>query len=972
MPPTDRFAVSPDRSVVLRYAGAAMAALAALGLRMVLDPIMGMQAPYLPFVLAIIVVSRYGGFGPGLAVTGLGALAVDWFYLQPRSSLAIGDPSARAALALFVLTGIIVSFLVGRLRKPIQLQQTEERIHLSPGSTAASRGADRKVKPHHLWLGAAVLLLAIESLLFVGTWTRFAERESLSLRTRDVLARIESLLSELKDAETGQRGYLLSGQDSYLEPYNAAVQAIPGQLEDLRRTTLDPGQQARIASLRPLIGAKLAELKETIDLRQSGAASAALQVLSSHRGKQLMDQIRDAMAAMRVAEASLLDERSQSAAAAARGIGVVMASGAGLLLIVLLAGSRDIDRNLKRRQRAQQELRVSERKFAQAFATNPAALAIAGIDEGVIIEVNDAWQAIVGHTRDEAIGRSASELHTWQTPEDSARYARELREKGSIGGREVTLLRKSGEPLTALLSAVILPGADQAALWAWLDITERKRAEEALRESEKRYRNLFESMDEGFAECEMIYDAEGRPVDYRHLALNPAFSTVTGLAVENVVGRTVSEAIPNIEPFWIESYGRVVRTGESERIANPVAALGRQFELFVWRSGPGRFAVVLSDVTERKRAEEALLRMSAMVESSDDAIIGKTLEGAITSWNLGAVRLYGYTAPEVIGRNISVLVPAGHSDETAAILRRLAKGERIEQLEAVRRKKDGSLVDVSLKISPIMDASGNVVGASTIARDMTERKRAEDEVRRLNAELEDRVRQRTAQLEAANKELEAFAYSVSHDLRAPLRGIDGWSLALVEDYAGQLDERAHGYLARVRAETQRMGTLIDDLLQLSRVTRSQMASGAVDLTAIAQTIAARLTGDHSGRRIEFTIAGGLAANGDARLLEIALDNLFSNAVKFTGPRAEPRIEFGRTERDRERPFYVRDNGVGFDMAFAGTLFGAFQRLHKTTEFPGTGIGLATVQRIIHRHGGRVWAEAQPDRGATFYFTLGGP
>jgi PAS domain S-box-containing protein len=902
----------------------------------------------------------------------------------------------------------------------------------------------------------------------------------------------------LKDAETGQRGYLLTGQDSYLAPYNAAVQAIPGQLDDLRKLNLDPGQQARIVSLRPLIAAKLAELKGPIDLRRTGAAAAALQVTSSGRGKQTMDQIRAAIAAMQAAEVSLLEQRSQRAAAAARGMGFVMASGAGLLLIVLLAGSRDIDRNLTRRQEAQEELRASEKRFAQAFATNPAALAITRIADGVTIEVNQTWQAIMGHSRDQAIGRSTFELHTWPTPEARARYAKELKEKGSISGREVTLLRNSGEPFTALLSAVILPTAgEDVALSAWLDISDRKKAEEALRESEvqfrtlanaipqlcwmanadgwifwynerwyeytgttpeqmegwgwqsvhdpealpgvlerwqvslaegkpfemvfplrgadgvfrtfltrgtpvrgqdgkvarwfgtntdiseqrkieealrkseARYRNLFESMDEAFAECEMIYDAEGRPINYTHLALNPAFSKVTGLPVEQTLGRTVREVIPGIEPFWIETYGRIVRTGESERIVNSVAALGRHFELFVWRSGPGRFATVLSDVTERKRAEEALLRMSAMVESSDDAIIGKTLEGVITSWNLGAERLYGYTAPEVVGRHISVLVPAGHPDEIAGTLRRLANGERVEQFEAVRRRKDGSLVDVSLKISPIVNASGNVVGASTIARDITERKRAEEEIRRLNADVEERVRRRTAQLEAANKELEAFAYSVSHDLRTPLRGIDGWSLALVEDYGSQLDEKAHGYVDRVRAETQRMGSLIDDLLQLSRVTRSEMATGAVDLTSIGRTIAARLIKTNSGRRIEFTIAGGLAPSGDARLLEIALENLFSNAVKFTGTRAEARIEFGRTEHAGERPFYVRDNGVGFDMAFAGTLFGAFQRLHKTSEFPGTGIGLATVQRIIHRHGGRVWAEAKPDRGATFYFTLGG-
>jgi light-regulated signal transduction histidine kinase (bacteriophytochrome) len=231
------------------------------------------------------------------------------------------------------------------------------------------------------------------------------------------------------------------------------------------------------------------------------------------------------------------------------------------------------------------------------------------------------------------------------------------------------------------------------------------------------------------------------------------------------------------------------------------------------------------------------------------------------------------------------------------------------------------------------------------------------------------VRERTTQLEAANQELSAFAYSVSHDLRAPLRGIDGWSLALVEDYGPQLDQRAHQYLGRVRSETQRMGMLIDDLLELSRVTRAEMETKPVDLTSIAHKVAARLRESNPARPVEFVIDPELRSKGDLRLLDIALTNLFANAVKFTAPRSEARIEFGSQERDGETVFYVRDNGVGFDMAFAGSLFGAFQRLHKTSEFPGTGIGLATVQRIIHRHGGRVWAEAKVNQGATFYFTL---
>jgi signal transduction histidine kinase len=249
---------------------------------------------------------------------------------------------------------------------------------------------------------------------------------------------------------------------------------------------------------------------------------------------------------------------------------------------------------------------------------------------------------------------------------------------------------------------------------------------------------------------------------------------------------------------------------------------------------------------------------------------------------------------------------------------------------------------------------------------------AEGELARINQTLQ----RRTTQLDAANQELQAFAYSVSHDLRAPLRGIDGWSLALVEDYGDRLDEKARGYLHTIRAETQRMGQLIDDMLVLSRVTRADGVTEPVDLSALARSIAERLQRAEPGRRIEFHIQPGLDAAGDTHLLEIALTNLFGNACKFSARRSPARIEFGSEVRENPQTqapqavYFVRDDGVGFDMAQAQRLFSAFQRLHKPSEFPGSGIGLATVQRIVHRHGGRIWAEAQVGRGATFYFTLG--
>ena len=257
------------------------------------------------------------------------------------------------------------------------------------------------------------------------------------------------------------------------------------------------------------------------------------------------------------------------------------------------------------------------------------------------------------------------------------------------------------------------------------------------------------------------------------------------------------------------------------------------------------------------------------------------------------------------------------------------------------------------------------------------------ELRRYATELEERVTERThelqernealrrnaAELLAANTELDAFAYSVSHDLRAPLRSIDGFSQVLLEDYGAQLDESGRDSLQRVRAASQRMATLIDDLLKLARVTRSEMRTELVDLSKIARDIATELHRSTPERQVDVTIAQGLEARGDVRLLRVALENLLRNSWKYTAKQPRPRIEFATVEGNGERVFMVRDNGAGFDMQYADKLFGVFQRLHSADEFEGTGVGLATVRRIITRHGGRIWAEGAVDRGATFYFTL---
>jgi light-regulated signal transduction histidine kinase (bacteriophytochrome) len=279
--------------------------------------------------------------------------------------------------------------------------------------------------------------------------------------------------------------------------------------------------------------------------------------------------------------------------------------------------------------------------------------------------------------------------------------------------------------------------------------------------------------------------------------------------------------------------------------------------------------------------------------------------------------------------------------------------------------------------------NGEITGVVMSFRDVSERRQAEEkerrarreieakstEIARLNAELEQRVRLRTAELETSNRELEAFSYSVSHDLRAPLRSIDGFSHILLEEHGDKLDADARHCLSRVRAASQHMGQLIDALLQLSRVTRADMQREAVDLSAMAQVIVDGLKQATPARQIDVRVAPGLHASGDPRLLQVALQNLLGNAFKFSSKREHAEIEFGSLQQDGATVFFLRDNGAGFQMEYSNKLFGAFQRLHGVNEFEGTGIGLATVQRIVRRHGGRIWGEGEPDRGATFYFTL---
>jgi PAS domain S-box-containing protein len=385
---------------------------------------------------------------------------------------------------------------------------------------------------------------------------------------------------------------------------------------------------------------------------------------------------------------------------------------------------------------------------------------------------------------------------------------------------------------------------------------------------------------------------------------------------------------------------------------------------------PRQYMAIGADITARKLAEEVRERLAAVVDSSDDAIISETLDGTITAWNRGAEKVFGYPASETVGKIMLVLLPPERIDEESDILARIRRGESVDHFETVRIRKDGTRIDVSVTISPIRDCDGAIVGASKVARDFTRRKADELEIRRLNEELEERIVQRTKQLEVTNQELEAFSYSVSHDLRTPLRHIAGFSRILVNEFGSAMTVEAGEHLRLIEDAVRRMGTMVDALLKMAMLRRQPLRLDHSELNPIVDQVISMLQPECDGRDVTWSIAKLPVLECDPILMAQVFQNLLENALKYSRGRAKAVIEVGSITRPGKPPvIFVRDNGAGFNMKYAEKLFGVFQRFHTDAQFEGSGVGLATVQRIIQKHGGMIWAEAEPDHGATFYFAL---
>jgi PAS domain S-box-containing protein len=625
-----------------------------------------------------------------------------------------------------------------------------------------------------------------------------------------------------------------------------------------------------------------------------------------------------------------------------------------------------IMRDVTERERA-------DERFRQLIEGAPNGMVM--VDQsGQIVLVNAEIEKSFGYTRDELLGQPIELLVPERfrahhpTHRDGFIAAPTTRPMGA--GRDLYGLRKDGSQFPVEIGLNPLQ-TDQGTmvLGTIVDITERKRAEETLRRSQEQLAGVI-----GSAMDAIISVDE----DQRIVLFNAAAERMFLYPAEEAIGQPLNRFIPKrFRPTHrghIEDFGRTHVTKRSMGALGAIFGLradGEEFPIEASISqleSEGRkfYTVILRDITERKSAEEALKEQARILDLAP--VLIRDLSSRIIFWNSGAEQMYGWSSEEAVGKITHILFQTKFPRPLEEIKARLfAYGHWEGELIHIRR--DGGRIVVASHWVLHKNEQDEPRAVLEVNNDITERKQAEEEVRRLNEELEQRVQERTAQLQAANKELEAFSYSVSHDLRAPLRHINGFSQALLEDYADKLDEEGRGYLQEVRGASQEMAQLIDDVLQLARVTRSEMRREVVNLSELAQSVAAELRKREAGRQVAVQLEAGLLTQGDRRLLRIILSNLLGNAWKFTAKQAQPEIVFGHEQRDGATVYFVRDNGAGFDMAFADKLFGAFQRLHTTDEFEGTGIGLATVQRIVNRHGGRVWAEGKVNEGATFYFTL---
>ena len=798
---------------------------------------------------------------------------------------------------------------------------------------------------------------------------KLIESETWVDHTHQVLAEIEGAYSGMQVAESATRGYVAVGTEDYVGRFKEGMSKADKNLRSLQTLIADdPAQQGNLARLKQLASEKQQIMERLITLRRKRGRDVAIEELANGEALKLKGKVRAQADAMEEYENGLLAVRQASVrsqiwfAQIAIGLGTVLA-----LSVLFGAGWLAYREEVKRR-------RWEERVRGAALYSR--SLLEASLDplvtisrDGKITDVNEATEKATGVSRGQLIG---SDFSDYFTEAEKARHGYEqVFALGTVRDYPLVIRHISGRLTDVLYNATLFKneaGEVEGIFAAARDITERKRAEED-------WKSTFDTVSDSV----MLLDA-----DFRVRRANRATAELLGLDPGQVIGKNCYELVhqQNSPPASCPVQC-MLKTGKESRADVEEPRLGKTFDVIATpsRDASGNMSGcvhVIRDVSDRKKAEEVLRAASgyarSLLEASLDPLVTISPEGKITDVNEATVNVTGVAREELIGTEFgSYFTEPGKARE--GYQRVLSEGFVTDYPLTIRHAA-GRLTDVLYNASTYKDKDEKVLGIFAAARDITARRQAEkarnqaeEELRKLNEELEGRVQSRTAELTALNKELEAFNYAVAHDLRAPLRHIHGFAEILAEEAAPSLDDTAKRHLETIRDSVHHMGQLLEDLLNLSRLGRQELHKQTCGLNSLLDEVVTALKPEMKDREVQWQIGELPFVECDPGLMKQVLFNLLSNALKFTKSRRTAILEIGQTTVDGEPAVFVRDNGVGFDMKYVDKLFGLFQRLHRQQDFEGTGVGLAIVQRIVHRHGGRVWADAELNKGATFYLSL---
>ena len=892
------------------YAFALAVTLAALAGRVVLTGWIGDRPLLLIFVLPIILSAYAGGLGPGVFATAVAALSVDYFILPPVHNFLFEKTVDFVTWLILVIEGVLISVLI-------------ESLHRARGALTRPLKSNRnQAAQWKVQVGFAVALLCLGTIGIMSdlSVSRLKEDAALLRQEDEVVGRLHTLLAIVTDAETAQRGYIITGEDSYLEPLRNGEAALPGEFQALNKlAALRADGGAAFVKLEALVKERMNFLQQGIELRQREGFEAVQAKMLKGAGKQLHDLIRRTVADEVSDEQQRLRQREDRVARASLIARCVIVGGGVLGFVVVtlalfaisqdFAGSRRAERALQEAkdllevrvrdrteelQKSNAEVADSERRYRVLFEYAPDGIVIAD-QKSRYIDANESMCRMLGYKRDELIGLHASDIVV-QSEIQHIEPALDVIKAKSEYHREWMFRRKDGSAFEAEVIATMMP--DGNLLGMIRDITERKQIEAEVHqlnaELEQRVAERTEQLETANADLHrsratFVNLFESLPglylvltPDLKIVTASDAYTKATMTTREGIIGRGIFEVFPD---------------NPNDPNATGVANLQASFDRVRQSAAPDTMAIQKYDIR------------------GPDGVFEEHYWSPINSPVLGADRRIEYIIHRV--ENVTDFVKQKHRAEPPSD----ALQAKMEQMEA-----------------EVFQSSQRVQAANK-------------------------------QLEAANKELEAFSYSVSHDLRAPLRTVDGFSQAVLEDFGEQLPDEGKRYLQTIRRGAQQMGELIDDLLKFARLSRATMEVAHVDMNRLVRTALSDLHFKTDDPRVELQCGELPACTGDSPLLRQVWVNLLSNALKYTGRRDKAVIEVGSLTKDGATVYFVKDNGAGFDMIYADKLFGVFQRLHRAEDYEGTGVGLAIVQRIVHRHGGRVWAEAEEDRGATFYFTL---